>query len=304
MLLNNYLRGFKAYLQLEKGLSDLSVESYLRDVGKLNEYLTGKYPQDTRLNAVSRVDCEEFVAWLAELGIAQSSQARTIAGIKSFFKYLVSEGIFRESPAQYLDAPRIVRQIPDVLAFEEIERMLALIDLSLPEGIRNRALLETLYASGLRVSELIGLRLSCLYLDTAFIRIIGKGNKERLVPVNDDAIKYIEMYMEHVRKNMNVQQGSEDIVFLNRRGAGLSRVMVFYIIKDLAQRAGIDKTVSPHTFRHSFATHLYEGGADLRVIQEMLGHEGISTTEIYTHVSPKQLRASLEQFHPLYQSRG
>lgn len=287
------------YLQLEKSLSDHSVEAYLRDVGKLTEYLqaTGDMRQPGSLDLAV---LQRFVNWIGDLGMTPSSQARIISGIRSFYKYCLAEQVVTEDPSALLEAPRLKRALPDVLTFEEIERMIAEIDLSKPDGGRNKAILETMYSCGLRVSELVSLRISCLYLDAGFIRVIGKGNKERLVPIGRSAVKYIRIYKDEIRVHQPVQQGFADTLFLNKRGQALSRVMIFYIIKDLAKKAAITKNISPHTLRHSFATHLVEGGADLRAVQEMLGHESITTTEIYTHLDRDYLRATLQQFHPAF----
>jgi integrase/recombinase XerD len=231
-----------------------------------------------------------------------NSQARIISGIRSFYKYCLMEQICRQDPSTLLEAPKTKRKLPDTLSFEEIELVIAQVDQSSPEGGRNKAILETMYSCGLRVTELINLKLSCFFPDLGFIRVTGKGDKERLVPIGRDAIKYILLYTNHIRNLQPVQKGYEDIIFLNRRGKGLSRVMIFYIIKEMVYKAGIQKIVSPHTFRHSFATHLVEGGADLRAVQEMLGHESITTTEIYTHLDRDFLRDTLQRFHPAYQS--
>jgi integrase/recombinase XerD len=294
-----YKKGFKAYLQLERSLSENSVEAYLHDLDKLTAYFEqhsiARAPREVVLK-----DLEGFLVWIAGLGMMPGSQARIISGLKSFFKYCLSEQIITADPATLLEAPKLKRHLPDVLSFEEIENIISQIDLSTAEGGRNKAMLETLYSCGLRVSELVNLRISCLYLDVGFIRVIGKGDKERLVPIGSDAVKYIGIYKNNIRVHTPIQPGHEDILFLNRRGAGLSRVMVFLVIKDLAQKAGVKKTISPHTFRHSFATHLVEGGADLRAVQEMLGHESITTTEIYTHLDRKYLRNTLEKFHPAF----
>lgn len=296
-----YKKGFKAYLQLEKSLSDNSVEAYLRDVEKLTTFL-----QDTNhLEHPAKIDLkqlQQFIQWIGKFGINATSQARIISGIRSFYKYCLIENIIKTDPSTLLEAPRLKRSLPDILSFEEIENMIAAIDLSKADGGRNKAILETLYSCGLRVSELINLKISCLYLDVGFIRVIGKGDKERLVPIGSDAIKYIKMYKEDIRVHLPMQYGFEDILFLNNRGKGLSRVMIFYIIKSLAKKAGITKNISPHTFRHSFATHLVDGGANLRAVQEMLGHESITTTEIYTHLSRDYLRETLQQFHPAFRN--
>ncbi len=294
-----YKKGFRAYLQLEKSLSDHSVLAYLQDLDKLTAYLEAQgmqpAPRDIRLT-----DLEAFLKWTAGLGLLPGSQARIISGIRSFFRYCLTEQVITVDPTQLLEAPKLRRALPDVLSFEEIEQLIGQIDLSRPEGGRNKAMLETLYSCGLRVSELVSLRISCLYLDVGFVRVTGKGDKERLVPVGSDAVKHIQIYRNQIRVHVPVQPGHEDILFLNRRGTALSRVMVFTLIKELARRAGIEKNISPHTFRHSFATHLVEGGADLRAVQEMLGHESITTTEIYTHLDRRYLRDTLEKFHPAY----
>ena len=236
--------------------------------------------------------------WITELGMTASSQARIISGIKAFYKYCSLENISRTDPTTLLEAPKLKRKLPDVLSFEEIESIIAQVDLSKPEGGRNKAILETMYSCGLRVSEVVNLKISQLYLDLGFIRVTGKGDKERLIPIGSSAIKYITVYKNNIRVHSAPKKGYEDFLFLNNRGSQLSRVMIFYIIKDLTLKAGIKKTVSPHTFRHSFATHLVEGGADLRAVQEMLGHESITTTEIYTHLDREFLRKTLEEFHP------
>ena len=292
-----YKKGFKAYLQLEKSLSDNTVQAYLQDLEKLTQYLLlineERSPQQIVLN-----DLEKFVKWISELGMTATSQSRIISGIKNFYKYCLQEEITTKDPTALLEAPKLKRSLPDVLSFDEIESIIAAIDLSTPEGVRNKAMIETLYSCGLRVTELVNLKISCLYLDIGFIRVIGKGDKERLVPVGSSAIKHIELYKNNTRVHTPIKPGNEDILFLNRRGRKLSRVMIFMIIKDLAKHAGITKNISPHTFRHSFATHLVEGGADLRAVQEMLGHESITTTEIYTHLDREYLRDTLQRFHP------
>jgi integrase/recombinase XerD len=294
-----YKKGYKAYLRLEKSLSDHSVEAYLHDVTKLTQYLqvvnAAKNPA-----ALTLKDLQAFVKWIGELGMGATTQARIISGIRSFYKYLLMEQLVTIDPSTLLEAPKTRRKLPDTLSFEEIELLIGAIDLSSPEGTRNKAILETMYSCGLRVSELVGLKISCLYLDIGFIRVIGKGDKERLVPIGSDAIKCIKIYKDTVRSHQSVSDKSQDILFLNRRGNALSRVMIFYIIKSLATVAGITKVISPHTFRHSFATHLVEGGADLRAVQEMLGHESITTTEIYTHLNRDFLRDTLQQFHPAF----
>ena len=292
-----YKKGFKAFLQLEKSLSANSVQAYIHDIDKLIQFMElykiEKEPKDIQLK-----DLEEFTRWLGELGMTTTSQSRIISGLKSFYKYRIIEQLTTANPTALLEAPKLKRALPDVLSFNEIELILSKIETGTPEGGRNKAIIETLYSCGLRVSELVNLKISCLYLDVGFIRVIGKGEKERLVPVGDAAIKYINLYKNNIRVHMPVITGNEDILFLNRRGRKLSRVMIFMIIKDLAKLAGISKNISPHTFRHSFATHLVEGGADLRAVQEMLGHESITTTEIYTHLNREFLRETLQQYHP------
>lgn len=292
-----YKKGFNAYLQLEKSLSGHSIEAYQRDLDKLTQFLLlqGKMigPQDILLK-----DLQEFVKWVAELGMSDRSQARIISGLRAFYKFCRDEQICRADPSELLEAPRLKRSLPDTLSFEEIEKIIAQIDLSTAEGVRNKAILETLYSCGLRVTEAVNLKRSHLYTDIGFVRVIGKGDKERLVPIGSAAIKHLNIYLKEVRVHMPVQPGFEDFVFLNRRGRNLTRVMIFYIIKELAAKAEIKKSISPHTFRHSFATHLVEGGADLRAVQEMLGHESITTTEIYTHLDREFLRDTLQRFHP------
>lgn len=294
-----YKKGFKAYLQLERSLSENSVDAYLTDIEKLTSYIqaTGSLKTPAQLELS---DLQGFIKEIAELGMTQTSQARIISGIRAFYKYCLLEDITKTDPTALLEAPKLKRQLPDVLSFEEIETIIAQIDLSTAEGGRNKAILETMYSCGLRVSEVVNLKLSQLYLDVGFIRVLGKGNKERLVPIGSSAIKYIGIYHNTIRVHFPVQPGEEDILFLNRRGRRLSRVMIFLIIKDLVKKAGITKNISPHTFRHSFATHLVEGGADLRAVQEMLGHESITTTEIYTHLDREFLRKTLQRFHPAF----
>jgi integrase/recombinase XerD len=293
----SYKKGFRAYLQLERSLASNSVEAYLRDIELLTSYLlSNKILKEP--SALTLKDLESFIKWISELGLSPASQSRIISGIRSFYKYCSIEQISKQDPTVLLELPKKKRSLPDTLSFEEIESMIEAIDLSKPEGGRNKAILETMYSCGLRVSEVVNLRISQLYLDVGFIRVIGKGDKERLVPIGKSAAKYITIYKDSIRVHVEPKKGFEDILFLNQRGTGLSRVMIFYIIRDLAVKAGIRKTVSPHTFRHSFATHLIEGGADLRAVQEMLGHASITTTEIYTHLDRAFLRKTLEQFHP------
>jgi len=296
---DSYKKGFKAWLQLEKSLSDNSVYAYLQDLDKLTSFLLindeKKNPNDIELK-----NLEDFVKWVHELGMTATSQARIISGLRSFYKYCLLEQIADKDPTVLLEAPKLKRLLPDTLSFDEIERILAKIDLSTSEGTRNKAIFETMYSCGLRVSEVVNLKISSLYLDVGFVKVIGKGDKQRLVPIGSDAIKHINIYRNSIRNKMNIVIGQEDILFLNRRGKGLSRVMIFLILKDLVKKAEVNKNVSPHTFRHSFATHLVEGGADLRAVQEMLGHESITTTEIYTHLDRDYLRSTLQQYHPAF----
>jgi integrase/recombinase XerD len=294
-----YKKGFKAWLQLEKSLSDHSVEAYMRDLDKLTQFLeikgAGGGPASVTLE-----ELRQFLAWTADLKLTPSSQARLISGIRSFYKYCSIEQIVKVDPTTLLESPKLKRSLPDVLSFGEIETIIGQIDLSKPEGGRNKAILETMYSCGLRVSEVVNLRISCLYFREGCIRVIGKGDKERLIPIGGSAIKYIGIYLSEIRVHIPAKAGDEDIVFLNRRGRRLSRVMIFLILKELVKAAGINKSISPHTFRHSFATHLVEGGADLRAVQEMLGHESITTTEIYTHLDREYLRETLHRYHPAF----
>lgn len=294
-----YKKGFKAWLQLEKSLSDNSVEAYLHDIEALTSYLIQAGENKTPA-AIELKDLEQFVQWIHTLGMTVASQARMISGLRSFYKYCLLEQIVTIDPTLLLEAPKMQRKLPDTLSFEEIEKIIASIDLSKPEGGRNKAIFETMYSCGLRVSELVNLKLSQLFLDVGFIKVVGKGDKERLVPIGSDAIKYINIYRNNIRNHISIVPGEEDILFLNRRGHRLTRVMIFLILKDLVKIAGIEKNISPHTFRHSFATHLVEGGADLRAVQEMLGHESITTTEIYTHLDREFLRNTLHAFHPAF----
>jgi integrase/recombinase XerD len=294
-----YKKGFRAYLQLEKSLSENSVDAYLHDLDKFTQFLSISH-NGTTPDVIELQHMEKFLEWISKLGMTPSSQSRIISGLRNFYKYCLQEEISKTDPTALLETPKLAKHLPDVLSFDEIEKISEKIDVSTAEGTRNKAIIETLYSCGLRVSELVNLRLSCLYFDVGYIRIIGKGDKERLVPVGAPAIKYINIYRQNIRVHLPVIPGNEDIVFLNRRGRKLSRVMIFIIIKELARLAGITKNISPHTFRHSFATHLVEGGADLRAVQEMLGHESITTTEIYTHLDREYLRDTLQQFHPSF----
>jgi integrase/recombinase XerD len=295
----SYKRGFKSWLQLEKSLSDNSVDAYIHDIDKFTSYLSIQNKiQDP--SEIDLAELESFVKWIHDLGMTATSQSRIISGLRSFYKYCLLEQITLKDPTMLLEAPKLKRLLPDTLSFEEIDKIISQIDLSKDEGGRNKAIFETMYSCGLRVSELIGLQISSLYLDVGFIKVIGKGDKQRLVPIGNDAIKYINIYRSSIRNKLSISKGHEDILFLNRRGKGLSRVMIFLILKELVKKAEIKKNVSPHTFRHSFATHLVEGGADLRAVQEMLGHESITTTEIYTHLDRDYLRATLHQHHPAF----
>ena len=290
------LKDYEGFLKLEKGLSSNSIDAYLADINKLFQFLELEQIE-TDPSELVHDQLHKYLVWISEVGLSARSQARILSGLKSFYRYLLLEEQIGKDPTALLEGPRLGRKLPEVLSVEEINQLLGKIDLSKPEGRRNKAMLETLYSCGLRVSELVGLQISNIYRAEGFIRIIGKGDKERLVPVSQLALNEIDFYMPD-RNSLSIQPGFEDILFLNRRGRMLSRVMVFTIIKDLAVAAGIKKTVSPHTFRHSFATHLVNGGADLRAVQEMLGHESITTTEIYTHLDREYLREAIISFHP------
>lgn len=292
-----YIKGFKDFLKLERSLSANTIEAYVHDVDKLRQFLELESLQLTPAG-VTIAHLKQFIEYINEIGIGAYSQARIISGLRAFFRYLQTEELIESDPSELLEGPRLGRKLPDTLDYHEIEKILNAIDLSKPEGARNRAMLETLYSSGLRVSELVNLKIPNIYFDIGFLRIIGKGNKERLVPVGREALKFIKTYIEQVRVHVPVKKEAEAIAFLNRRGDKLTRVMIFTIIKNLVAACGIKKTVSPHTFRHSFATHLIEGGADLRAVQEMLGHESITTTEIYTHLDRDYLKQVIREFHP------
>jgi integrase/recombinase XerD len=291
------IKGFQAYLKLEKGLSDNSIEAYSRDIEKLQQYADVQ-PNKLSPEVFSLNDLRLFINWVNELGMIPSSQARILSGIKSFYKYLLVEDIIKNNPAELLESPKKQRKLPDTLSYQDINKLISAIDLSKSDGARNKAIIEVLYSCGLRVSELTELKLSNLYLDIEFIKVIGKGNKERLVPMGGVAIKALKIWIENVRVHVPIKKGEEDMVFLNRRGSRLSRVYIFMLIKQLAELAGIKKSISPHTLRHSFATHLVEGGADLRAVQEMLGHESITTTEIYTHLDREYLKETIISYHP------
>lgn len=294
---SSYIKQFANYLKLERSLSANSIEAYTRDVEKLNQFMEMSHPSVSPMKVTGK-QLQGFIEYVNELGMSAYSQARILSGIKAFFKFMMVEDLIENDPTALLEGPKLGRKLPDTLDIHEIEKLLEAIDLSKPEGARNRAMLEVLYGSGLRVSELVELRKSNIYFDIGFLRVIGKGNKERLVPCGKDALKYLKSYIEEIRVHVPVQKEFENHVFLNRRGRRLTRVMVFLIIKDLAERTGLKKAISPHTFRHSFATHLVEGGADLRAVQEMLGHESITTTEIYTHLDRDYLKQVIQEFHP------
>lgn len=291
------LEGYRSYLQLERSMAPPTVEAYSRDVFKFLKYILTSDSSEITTSDVTTDMLKDFVTEMNKTGIGPRTQARLISGIKSFFKFLFLEGIIRDNPAELLESPKIGRKLPEILTVDEIDTLIGAIDLSHPQGQRNKAMLETLYSCGLRVSELVDLRLSNLYFNEGFIKVTGKGSKERLVPISYRAIREIERYFTD-RDHLDIDPADEDILFLNRRGKKLTRVMVFTIIRDLTHKTGIQKKVSPHTFRHSFATHLMEGGADLRAIQEMLGHESIQTTEIYTHLDRDYLRSTILEFHP------
>ncbi|HIA35777.1 MAG TPA: site-specific tyrosine recombinase XerD [Flavobacteriales bacterium] len=291
------IKGFRSFLQLEKGLSENSIQAYVRDINKLKQYLEHKSLK-TPPNEIDLRHLQNFLVWVNKLGIEARTQARVISGIKAYFKYLLLEDLISNDPTELLEGPKIGRKLPETLSIEEINELIDAIDLSTPEGERNKCILETIYGSGLRVSELTGLKISNIFMEEGFIKIMGKGDKERLVPIGSIALKQITLYQDQVRCHLDIKLGNEDVLFLNKNGVKLSRVMIFKIIKSLAEKIGLKKNISPHTFRHSFATHLIEGGADLRAVQEMLGHESITTTEIYTHLDRDFLRTEIIQYHP------
>jgi integrase/recombinase XerD len=297
---NSTIKGYTAYLRLERSLSPHSIEAYLYDVNFLHHFFELNQSV-TQPEQVSYNDLQQFIAFINETGLSDQTQARMLSGIRSFYKYLLMEDMIVIDPTILLEGPKLQRKLPDVLHLEEINELMNAIDHSRADGIRNRAILETLYGCGLRVSECTELKISNLSFESGFIKVIGKGNKERLVPIGDSAVKHINFYVEGIRNHLKIYQSHEDFLFLNRRGKKLTRVYVFMMIRDLAKKSGLKKSISPHTFRHSFATHLIEGGADLRAVQEMLGHESITTTEIYTHLDRDFLRQTLIAFHPRYQ---
>ena len=289
---------YKNVLKLERSLSDNSVSAYVNDINKLTSFLKSENKESIKCSDVDSKIIREFVEYIYDLGISSYSQARIISGIKSFFNYLLIEDKIKLNPTQLIESPKLDKKLPDTLNLEDIENILSSIEMNSFEGVRNRAIVETLYSCGLRVSELINLSFQNLYLDIGFIKVIGKASKERLVPIGSSAIKYINIYNEDYRKTMKVKTGNEGFLFLNRRGSKISRNMIFIIIKKIAQKLNLGKNISPHTFRHSFATHMIEGGADLRAVQEMLGHESITTTEIYTHLNKEYLREVVKKYHP------
>ena len=289
------IKGFKSYLQIERSLSDNSVQAYIRDVKKFANYAI---PIELSELKVTRVDISNFLAQINQKNISSRSQARIISGIKAFYKYLIMEDYLKINPTELIESPKIGLKLPDTLSLIEIDKLIAAVDLSNKQGERNRAILETLYSCGLRVSELVNLQLSNIHFKEGYLKVTGKGDKERLAPIGGRAVKYLTIYINEVRNHQNIKKGNEDFVFLNNRGAKLTRVMIFIIIQKLTEKIGLKKKISPHTFRHSFATHLIEGGADLRAVQEMLGHESITTTEIYTHLDNEYLRSNIIQFHP------
>ena len=295
-----YIKGFKAYLQLERSMSENTVEAYLHDVAMLRDHILQTY-EGIGVDQVQLPHLQSLLVAIADWELSAGTHARVLRGIKSFYRYLLLEEIIKTDPTELLEAPKLKRSLPHTLSIADVDTLLTAIDHSTPEGTRNRAMLETMYSCGLRVSELVALKISDLFLDIGFIKVLGKGNKERLVPIGGTAINHIGIYKEHIRDHMAViKKGNEDILFLNRRGSGLSRIMVFMIIKELAAKAGLQGNIHPHTLRHSFATHLVESGADLRAVQTMLGHSSITTTEIYVHLDRSFLRQTLEKYHPRY----
>ncbi|MEX8549407.1 MAG: site-specific tyrosine recombinase XerD [Mucilaginibacter sp.] len=291
------INGFRAYLKLEKSLTQNSVDAYLQDVKKLQQFALSFVPE-LKPDIINEHNLKAFMRCLSELGLPPASQARILSGVKAFYKFMLMENLLSHNPSELIEGPRLQRKLPDTLNILEIDTLIGAIDLSKPDGMRNKTMLEVLYGCGLRVTELITLKISNLYLEDEFIKILGKGNKERLVPIGEQASKMLTIWLQEVRVHLKIKKGQEDFVFLSKRGSALSRVMVFMIIKSLAEKIGLKKSISPHTFRHSFATHLIEGGADLRAVQDMLGHESITTTEIYTHLDREYLREIIVQYHP------
>lgn len=295
MINSTYLTEFQTYLRLERGLSINSIKAYINDVNKLFEFLETR---EITVKDISNEDLIKFVSWLNELGMLPNSQSRVISGLKSYFGFLRLEDLIEEDPTELLELPKTSRKLPDVLSVLEIDQLMAAIDLSKPDGVRSKAIIEVLYGCGLRVSELIGLKRSNIHMDAAYIMVHGKGNKQRIVPIGDVALKHVSIYMNEIRNKQQIKPHMEDVVFLNKFGSSLSRVSVFTMIKTLAEKASLNKSISPHTFRHSFATHLIEGGADLRAVQAMLGHVSITTTEIYTHLDKEYLHSVIKSYHP------
>ena len=297
MNFQSYLKGFSAYLKLERSLSKHSIDAYLNDVDKLIQFYLAT-EKELNLNSITLKNLREFITWLNEIGMQSNTQARVISGLKAFFTYLMQEEIIEEDPTALLEAPKLTRKLPDTLSIEDINKLISAIDASRVEGMRNKTIIEMLYGCGLRVTELVELRISNIYADSEFIKVVGKGNKERIVPIGSVALHLLDIYINQVRVHLSIKKGHEDFIFLNRFGSRLSRISVFNLIKSLAEATGIHKNISPHTLRHSFATHLIEGGADLRAIQEMLGHASITTTEIYTHLDRDYLKTVITEFHP------
>ncbi|HEY0177790.1 MAG TPA: site-specific tyrosine recombinase XerD [Pedobacter sp.] len=292
-----YHNTFKSYLRLERGLAENTVEAYLNDVANLFKYYKA-IDKELIVKDITNNDLYEFISQLSEIGMSPGSQARVIAGLKSFFNFMLLERLIDADPSTQLESPKLSRKLPDVLNINEINDLISAIDASKPEGMRNKAIIEVLYGCGLRVTELISLRISDLYAEQGYIKVIGKGNKERIVPIGETALKFLDIYLSQIRNHLAIKKGNEDYIFLNRLGTRLSRISVFTMIKSLATDIGLNKSISPHTFRHSFATHLIEGGADLRAVQEMLGHSSITTTEIYTHLDRDYLKGIITEFHP------
>lgn len=297
MIIHPYLKEFKSYLKLERALSGNSVDAYLNDVAKLSQYLDA-VNLNLQVKEIHTEHLKAFLVWLHELGVLPNTQARIISGLKAYFGYLLLENLIQSDPSELLETPKIRRKLPDVLTIHEINELIGAIDASKPEGMRNKAIIEVLYGCGLRVSELASLKISDLNFESEFIKVTGKGNKERIIPIGTTALQLIRIYITEIRVHLNIKKGNEDFIFLNRTGTSLSRISVFTMIKSLAERIGLNKSISPHTLRHSFATHLVEGGADLRAVQEMLGHSNITTTEIYTHLDRDYLQGIITQFHP------
>ena len=289
------IKDFKSYLRIERSLSDNSIQAYIRDITKFSHYAVSLELDEFN---ITRVDIGGFLLELKKSGVSARSQARILSGVRAFYRYLIIEDYIKHDPTELIESPRIGLNIPDTLTIIEIDKLISAVDLGTPQGERNRSILETLYSCGLRVSELINLKLSNIYFNEGYLKVTGKGDKERLAPIGGRALKYLGIYINQVRNHQKIKKGHDDFVFLNNRGARLTRVMIFIIVKKLKDKIGLKKNISPHTFRHSFATHLIEGGADLRAVQEMLGHESISTTEIYTHLDKEYLRSNIIQFHP------